>query len=137
MFLLSNSIDESSITKNDVKNDLKYFEVELIDNFEIKTNIVRGFPERIQETEIVITNKDKEKIISEIKNTSSLNSYDFSSISYTGDEEFDSVYKISNLEPPYFYYQIKTIKRVNGLFTRFHLILRNNSNIIEYSKFEK
>ena len=64
----TNVIDETNYSKSDVKIDLKLANLYLKDDFEIIKNEVSGFPERHQYTELRITEKDKKRIVSEIKN---------------------------------------------------------------------
>jgi hypothetical protein len=64
----TNDIDQTLYSKSDVKMDLKMSNLYLKDDFEILKNKVDGMPERFQDTEIQITETDKERIISEIKN---------------------------------------------------------------------
>lgn len=73
--LLTNKIDEFSISKKDIVSDLKHLNIELKDNFKITKNNVTGMPERIQQTEIQTTQKDKDRILSEIRNSANFKSY--------------------------------------------------------------
>jgi energy-coupling factor transporter transmembrane protein EcfT len=63
-----NSIDETMYFKSDAKEDLKIVNLYLKDDFEIIENKVIGFPERYQKTILKISEADKNRIISEIKN---------------------------------------------------------------------
>lgn len=68
-FFFMNKIDEVTISKNDVRQDLNKINIELNTNFIIKENTVSGFPERYQKTEIEISKSEVERIINEIKNS--------------------------------------------------------------------
>jgi hypothetical protein len=70
-FLFTNEIDQNLYSKSDVKNDLKIANLYLENDFEIINNKVFGMPERFQDTEIKISEKDKNRIINEIKNDKS------------------------------------------------------------------
>ena len=52
LIFFTNNIDELTISKADVKKDLKLLNIELNSSFEINENIVNGMPERNQKTEI-------------------------------------------------------------------------------------
>jgi hypothetical protein len=64
-----NYIDEFFYFKSDAKEDLKLANVDLKDDFEIIDNKVFGFPERYQWTKLKISINDKNRLISEIKNS--------------------------------------------------------------------
>lgn len=63
-----NDIDEILYSKSDAKKDLQLANLVLNDDFEIIKNEVVGMPERFQKTELKISELDKNRIISEIKN---------------------------------------------------------------------
>ena len=63
-----NTIDGITYFKSDAKEDLKLVKIYLKDDFEITDNKVDGFPERYQKTILKISDADKERIISGIKN---------------------------------------------------------------------
>lgn len=63
-----NTIDEIFYFKSDAKNDLMLVNLYLKDDFQIIENNVEGFPERYQKTILKISEEDKKRIISEIKN---------------------------------------------------------------------
>ena len=90
LILLTNKIDELSISKKDILSDLKHVGIELKDDFTITKNKVSGMPERIQETEIQITQKDKDKITSEIRNSANFKSFanEKESVSFVDTEQF-------------------------------------------------
>lgn len=62
--------------KSDVIKDLKIVEVTLNDNFEIIENKITGLPEYYQTTKLEISQKDKERIINEIRNSPDFFVYD-------------------------------------------------------------
>ena len=66
-FLFLNTIDSFSHSKTDVKKDLEYANIELLEDFEILDNEVTGMPERFQKTTIKIAEKDKNRLIGEIE----------------------------------------------------------------------
>ena len=67
-FLFTNTIASFSHSRTDVKKDLKYANIELLEDFEILKNEVTGMPERFQKTILKITENDKDRLISEIEN---------------------------------------------------------------------
>jgi hypothetical protein len=66
--LFCNYIDEFFYFKSDAKEDMRLANLYLKDDFEIINNTVFGFPERYQKTILKISDNDKQRIISEIKN---------------------------------------------------------------------
>ena len=67
ILVFTNNIDEILYSKSDAKVDLKLANLVLYDDFEIIKNEVVGMPERFQKTEIKISERDKIRIINEIK----------------------------------------------------------------------
>lgn len=66
--IFGNHIDEFFHFKSDVIEDLKLVNLNLKDDFQIINNEVVGFPERYQKTKLKISEQDKNRIISKIKN---------------------------------------------------------------------
>ncbi len=66
--LLSIAFEGAFYNNRDVKEDLKIANLKLNDHFDIISNKVTGMPERVQITAIRLTKKDRNRIISEIKN---------------------------------------------------------------------
>ncbi len=64
----TNNIDEASYSKSDARKDLQLANLLLNDDFEIIKNEVVGMPERFQKTKLKISERDKIRIINEIKN---------------------------------------------------------------------
>lgn len=64
----TNNIDEVSYSKSDARKDLQLANLVLNDDFEIIKNEVVGMPERFQKTKLKISERDKIRIINEIKN---------------------------------------------------------------------
>ncbi len=126
--LLSNTIDEFTISKNDVISDLKYIDITLNDDFEITNNKVTGMPERIQETEIQITQKDMVRIINGIK--TSANFKEKTNEQYPA---CDGV--ILNFKHPEFYSREK-FSIIDNVPTRLILSIYFNNNTIEYQRIE-
>ncbi len=127
--LLTNTIDEFTITKKDIITDLKQVDIELIDHFEIINNKVTGMPERIQETEIQVTQKDKDRIISEIKNSAN-----FQSFANKQDLASDGV--IFNFKYPEFYSR-EILQIMDNIPTRIFVSIDDNTNILKYQRIEE
>src|ERR1035437_7546777 len=135
--LLTNTIDEFSISKKDIISDLKHIDIELQDDFEITNNKVTGMPERIQETEIQISKEDKDRIIKQIRNSANFKSFaNKSELSNDTDtEQFGFSDKILNFKYPEFYSR-ETYTKIGNFPTRLFLSIYDNSNIIKYQRIE-
>lgn len=136
--LLTNTIDKYTISKKDIIIDLKNIDTELKDDFKIINNKVWGMPERIQETEIQITPKDKERIINEIRNSTNYKS--FANVqeqlaSNTDTEQSEICEKIFNFKYPESYSR-KTYKKIDNFPTRLFLSIYDSSNTIKYQRIE-
>ena len=66
--LLSIAFEGTFYNKKDALDDLKLANLKLDDEFEIISNKVEGMPERLQFTKLRLTDKDKNRLISEIEN---------------------------------------------------------------------
>lgn len=131
--LLGNTIDEMNLDKDDVRNDLKFLGVELIEEFEILDNDVTGMPERYQETELKVSKNDVAKLISRI-----INSKNFvdSSKGVINKNKFSGLEsEILNFEYPEFYARELNIE-INGIPTHLILSIDKISNDVRYQKFE-
>ncbi|QEK51339.1 hypothetical protein FYC62_06405 [Pedobacter aquae] len=126
---LTNTIDEFTISKNDIIIELKYLGIELKDDFEIKNNKVSGMPERIQETEVEITQKDKHRIISEITNSANFRSFDYRNELFS-----DGV--VYNLKYPEFYSR-EILFILDDTPIRICVYIDENANIIKYQRIEE
>ncbi|MBC7642120.1 MAG: hypothetical protein H7174_07260 [Flavobacterium sp.] len=133
----TNNIDEILITKQDVKNDLKHFNIQLKDDFEIETNSVSGMPERNQETKLKISEKDAQNILNRIKNAENFVNFknDAELMDYSTSENVRENGEILNFKYPTFYSR-ELNKTVDNISTRLFLIIKENENILEYQKFE-
>ena len=83
LMIFTNNIDEILYSKSDAKKDLKLANLTLNDDFEITKNEVAGMPERIQITEIKISERDRIRIINEIKNSKSFKKSENTRILYS------------------------------------------------------
>lgn len=135
--LLTNTIDELTISKNDIITDLKHIDIELKGDFEITNNKVTGMPERIQETEIQISQKDKDRIINEIKNSANFKSFENGQelTNDTGTEQFDTSNKIFNFKYPEFYSR-ETYSIIDNIPTRLFVSIYDNTNSLKYQRIE-
>jgi hypothetical protein len=137
LVLLTNTIDEFCVSKKDIVSNLGYIDIELEDDFEIINNNVEGMPERNQKTEIKISQRDKDRIISKIK--SSINFKSFANeqelINDTDTEQFGTSNKIFNFKYPQFYSrEINT--KIDNYPTRLFLTIYEKSNLIKYQRIE-
>lgn len=83
LIIFMNNLDEVSYSKSDVKEDLKLANLVLKDDFEIIKNEVVGMPERSQKTELKISERDKIRVVNEIKNGKSFKKLNDSRVLYT------------------------------------------------------
>lgn len=135
--LLTNTIDEFTISKKDIITDLKHINIELKDDFKITNNKVTGMPERIQETEIQITQKDKDRIISEIKSSTNFKLFanEKELANDTDPEQFGTSDKIFNFKYPEFYSR-EIYTQIDNFPTRLFISIYDNSNTIKYQRIE-
>jgi hypothetical protein len=135
--LLINTIDEISISKTDIISDLSHINIVLKDDFKITNNKVTGMPERIQETEIQISQKDKDRIVNEIINSTNFKSYSNAQelINDYDNDQFGTSSKIFNFKYPEFYSR-ETYTKIENFPTRLFLSIYNESNTIKYQRVE-
>ena len=135
--LLTNTIDEFTISKKDIITDLKHIDIELKGDFEITNNKVTGMPERIQETEIKISQMDKDRIISEIKNSANFKSFENGQelANDTDTEQFGTSNKIFNFKYPEFYSR-ETYSTIDNIPTRLFVSIYDNTNTLKYQRIE-
>ena len=135
--LLTNNIDEWTITKKEVAIDLKYLGIHLKDNFEITENKVSGMPERYQETELSISEKDKEQILNIITKSANFKSYSSGEeiIKDTSNDQNVMSEQILNYKMPEFYSREKYC-RIENFPTRLILTVDDKSKILKYQRIE-
>lgn len=135
--LLTNTIDEFTISKKDVVSDLKHIDIELKDDFEITNNKMTGMPERTQETEIKISQKDKDRLISEIKNSANFKSFTNRQeiINDTDTEQFGTSEKVYNFKYPEFYSR-ETYTNIDNFPTRILVTIYDETNTLKYQRIE-
>lgn len=133
--LFTNTIDSFTISKKDIISDLSYIGIELKDDFEISSNKVRGIPERIQETKIRISQKDKNRIISEISSSTNFKTFANEKGLIRDTEPLITTNKILNFKYPEFYSR-ETYTKINNFTTRLFIKVYDNSNIVKYQKIE-
>jgi energy-coupling factor transporter transmembrane protein EcfT len=137
LLFFTNNIDELTISKEDVKKDLKQIDIELNSNFEIKENTVSGMAERNQTTEIEISKTEIEKIITEIKQSKNFQEYKTESEVYNDDISLNVPLngQILNIKYPK-YYSRELYKEIDNIPTRIFLTIYVGENILKYQKFE-
>ena len=135
--LLTNTIDEFTISKKDIITDLKHIDIELKDDFKITDNEVTGMPERIQVTEIQITQKDKDRIINEIKKSANFKSFaNGQEMANDNDtEQFGTSGKVFNFKYPEFYSR-ETYSTIDNIPTRLFVSIYDNTNTLKYQRIE-
>lgn len=138
-FYFTNDIDQKLYSKFDVKMDLKLANLYLKDDFEILNNKVDGMPERFQFTEIRITENDKNRIISEIKNGKSFKKSVSSRILY--DQMWDENGIRNKVVFTNYFYNNKYIResyyrKDEYVPTLMTVALTEKSNILTFSRVE-
>jgi len=135
--LLTNNIDEWTITKKGVAIDLKNLGIQLKDNFEITENKVSGMPERYQETELLISEKDKEQIINIITKSANFKSYSNGEelIKDTSNNQNVMGEQMLNYKMPEFYHREKYCK-IENFPTRLILTVDEKRKILNYQRIE-
>ena len=135
--LLTNTIDELRISKKDIVSDLRNINIELKDDFKITYNNVTGMHERIHETEIQISNNDKDRIIKEIRSSSNFKEFsnDQELINDTNTEQFGTSDKIFNFKYPRSYSR-ETYLNIDNFPTRLFVTIYENSNTLRYERIE-
>lgn len=131
--LLGNTIDEISLDKDDVKNDLKYLGVDLREDFEILDNDVTGMPEQYQETKLNVSNNDAAKLIAMIKNSKNFVNSSNGVINKNNLSGLEN--EILNFEYPEFYSRELNFE-IDGIKTNLILSINKTSNGVRYQKFE-
>ena len=131
--LFTNNIDELTITKEDVKKDLKQINIELNTDFKIKKNTVSGMPERNQTTEIEMSKVEIEKIITEIKHSKNFKEYKNDSELYNDDISLNIPFdgQILNIKYPD-YYSRELYKEIDNIPTRMFVTIYEEKNILDY-----
>lgn len=132
--LFTNTIDEYSITKKDVVADLEHIDIRLNDDFTILNNKVSGMPERIQKTTILVSTKDKNRILNKIKNAANFASLlDEAAIINSGHYGMSDT--VINFRFPDFYSR-ELYSRIDNYPTRIILSVDENSDTISYQRIE-
>ncbi len=133
----TNNIDELQITNQDVKNDLKHFNITLRDDFDIENNSVSGMPERNQETKLKISKNDAMSIIAKIKNSKNFIEFknDAELINNNSSENVKENGDILNFKYSIFYSR-ELYKTLDNIPTHLFLSIKENENLLEYQKFE-
>ncbi|MBL7706076.1 MAG: hypothetical protein JNM21_11080 [Taibaiella sp.] len=130
----TNTIDEYSITKKEVIADLEHIDVRLNDDFMILNNKISGMPERIQQTVILVSTKDKSTILNKIKNAANfvslLNGEAISNHSHHGTSD-----NIMNSRFPGFYSR-ELYSHIDNYPTRIILSVNENSDTVSYQRIE-
>lgn len=135
--LMTNYIDEWTISKKDVISDLKNVNIELRNNFKITNNNVSGMPERTQKTTIEISSEDKARIIEQITTAKNYKAYPTNQ-NISDDTEATSLgfsKEIYNFQYPEFY-SIETYSNIDNYPTRLFVTIDKKRNIIEYQRIE-
>lgn len=132
-----NTIDELTISKEDVNNDLKYFNVEIVSDFDIESNAVTGMPERCQMTKIKVSKREILKIINDIKHSNNFKEYKNNEAVYKDTSSLNTSLndEMLNYKYPEFYSR-EVYKEIDNIPTRLFLSVVENTNILIYQKIE-
>lgn len=134
--LFMNTIDETLYFKSDAKEDLKLVKIYLKDDFEITDNKVDGFPERYQKTILKISDADKERIISEIKNNKYFQDCKEERTLYYKMLGKNSKRLISNYAIKDIYFKESYEQKEGYVAISEYVSLKENSNSIELNRIE-
>lgn len=134
---LSNNIDEWTISKKSVVDDLKHLDLKLEDDFEIASNTVTGMPERYQATEILLSATDKKSVLDNIKHSPNFKPF-INEEKYLADT---TIIPTSNEGKIINYSHKNTFHRekysiVDNYPTRLALTLDEKSNKLKYQRIE-
>lgn len=94
-------------------------------------------PDRIQETEIQITQKDKDRLTYEIKNSANFKSFanEQELTNSTNTEQFGTSGKIFNFKYPEFYSR-ETYTNIDNFSTRLYVSIYDNTTTLRYQRIE-
>ena len=136
-FLFINKLDEVRICNDDVKNDLKFLKIDLKDNFYIIDNKIEGMAERYQYTKLKISEKDRNRLINEIKNSDNFKTL-VTDKQIAENSEIEGRYDdkdILNFKYPEFFSRERYIE-IDNIPTRIFLSIEEQNNILSYQKIE-
>lgn len=128
-FYFSNEIEELKFGKKDVSNDLKNLNIIFEDDFKIIDNKISGMPERYQDTKLLISKKDRNKIIYDIKN-----SKNFKKLK-NEEEIINKSEEILNFKYPYFYSK-GIFKKIDNYPTKILIFINDNNDTLNYQRIE-
>lgn len=134
---LTNNIDEWTISNKEVITDLHHIDINLSDKFKITNNEVTGMPERNQVTEIIISEKDKLKIIEDIQKSS--NFKDFKSRKeYLADTSLSLFNKEGQIINYYYEnsFHREKYSRIDNYPTQISLTINTQNNKVHYLRLE-
>jgi len=122
--------------KSDVIKDLKIAEVTLNDNFKIIENKITGVPEYYQTTKLEISKNDKERIISEIRNSPDYFVYDKYNFLQDSNKNNESSKIIANYSFSEKYIKESYEKKKGFVPVTVMVILNKKSNNLEIRRIE-
>ena len=128
-FYFSNDIEELTFGKEEVKNDLKNLNITFNDDFKIIDNKISGMPERYQDTKLLISKKDRNKIIYDIKNSKNFKKLKNEKEIINNSEE------ILNFKYPDFYSK-EILKKNDNYPTKILIFINDNCDTINYQRIE-
>lgn len=131
VFLFSaDYIDEITLDKGDVIEDLSSLNIKLKDDFKILRNEVTGMPVRLQKTELEISKDDASKIIEIIKNSKNY-------VEENSDKNLPTYSKneIINLKHLKFYTR-ELNGEIDNIPTKLWIYIEDGKNVIKYTKYE-
>ena len=136
--IFTNEIDQLTHSKNDVREDLKYSQIILNEDFEILENEVYGMPERFQETRIEISTSDLNRLIEELKSDPKYHHSEQEQI--LRDEMYSNPKKNTIVTASYqcrdYVIRESYFKEDEYVASLFIVRLKENQNILEYERIE-
>ncbi|GGP05650.1 hypothetical protein GCM10010992_22580 [Cloacibacterium rupense] len=112
-----------------MKNDLKNLNISFKDDFIIIDNKISGMPERYQDTKLLISKKDRNKIIYDIKNSKNFKKLKNEKEIINNSEE------ILNFKYPDFYSK-EILKKIDNYPTKILIFINDNSDTLNYQRIE-
>ncbi len=106
--------------------------IKLKDEFKIINNSVIGMPERIQETEIEVSENDKNGIIQLIKDASNFNFFNANPTIDISAQQLEII-NFKYLE----FYSREIFKEIDNYPTRIKLTIKERSNVLKYQRIEE
>ena len=137
MGLFTNQIDSVTTTKDDIRQQLGYAQVDLQDDFRIIENSISGMPERLQTTKLLISKNDRKRIITSIEESENFQAFRSSdSLANNTNLSTDKIGESFNASCPEFYIrELSTL--VDDYTTKIQVSIDAGSDTLIYRQYEE